>query len=235
MRRLAIGILALVLALAMTVPVLAQDPGTGSTNFTVMNLDPAASATVVAEYVNQDGEVDATVEKTLTPMTPAGFPITDSGLPDGWIGSVVVSSDREITAFGQITWEGGQYGDGKTAGAYEGLAQGADMLYLPSLYDRDGKQFSRITVQATSSPGGSPVSVELNFYDREGNPYAGNPVVRTIPSGAQETWDLGGEQRVEGVTDINLGTDWIGSAVVSATGGEIAAVVTTHWKESSSA
>lgn len=227
MRRLAICILILALALSIAVPVLAQDPGTANVNFTVMNLDPTEDATVIAQYVNQDGMVDAAVEKTLPPLTPAGFPIADSGLPDGWIGSVVVSSDKEITAFGQILWTGGTSTDGTTAGAYNGFSQSATTLYfMPDLVQR-WNQFSRITVQAASAPDGDSIEVYLNFYDREGNPSTVNPVTGSIEPGSQETWKLG--------TDIIVSPeDWNGSCVITATGG-IAAVATSHWPEYSAA
>ena len=225
MRRLAIGALSLVLVFALTSVAIAAsfDPGSGSTNFTVMNMDSSGDATVVASYINQNGVEDATKEKTIGPLSSDGFPISESGLPDGWIGSVIVSSDQEVSAFAQMLWAGGSYGDGKTAGAYNGFTAGANTLYFPDLAARDGAQFSRISIQSAESASTTEtVDFTIYFYDRTGALSHTEP--GTIYKGSQATYEL---------LDLGL-SDWLGAAVVESAS-PIAGVASSHWQQYSAA
>ena len=54
MKRITSLTVALLITVVLVVPVLAgePDPGTGKTNFTVMNLDDSATASVQADYVS---------------------------------------------------------------------------------------------------------------------------------------------------------------------------------------
>ena len=198
------------------------DPGLGNVNFTVMNMDALDSATVRADYINQSGNVEKYVEQTLDPRSSGGFEITDSGLPDNWMGSVIISSDKEVVAFAQARWEGGAIGDGKTAGAYNGFTEGANKLYFPSLAARDGKQFSRLSIQSAESASSSEtIAITIKFYDRDGN--LSQTVNGTILKGSQKTYSL--------LDDVSLTSDWLGSAVVEGIGGPIAGAATMHWQE----
>ncbi|RLC82089.1 MAG: hypothetical protein DRJ03_10630 [Chloroflexi bacterium] len=213
--------LVVVLMLVTVASADSPDPGSGSVNFTVMNMDASASATVRADYINQSGSVEKYVEQTLDPRSSAGFAIGDSALPDNWIGSVIASSDKEIVAFAQARWEGGANGDGKTAGAYNGFTEGASKLYFPSLAARDGKQFSRLSIQSAEAASSSEtIDITIEFYDRDGN--LSQTVNDTVLKGSQKTYSL--------LDDVNLTADWKGSAVVEG-GGPIAGVSTMHWKE----
>lgn len=226
-----------VVLLGMATPVFAAppNPGSGSTNFTVQNLDAAGDAAVQADYVNQSGEVDASPNKTIGPLASDGFPASASGLDDGWLGSVVVSADKEIVAFAQMIWQSGDSADGKTAGAYNGFTAGADKLYLPSLANRDS-QFSRISVQSAEAPSTvDSVAFTITFYDRDGN--ISGTINDTVLKGAQQTYDLS----LSGVTGsgipdldpVNATNDWLGSAVIEAAdaGTPLAAVATMHWRD----
>lgn len=229
MKRAVIIGLVLVLSLTMVTMVAADagfDPGSGSTNFTVMNLDKTNPSDVIASYINQAGAVEATLQKTIQPVSSEGFPITESGLPDGWSGSVIVSAGTEIVAFVQGSWSGGTYGDGNTAGAYNGFVQGANKLYFPSLAARMDKQFSRLTVQSAEAESISEsISVDITFYDRLGAVSLG-PINASILKGTQQTWDL--------MADVTLPDNWLGAAVVESTS-PIAGVATMHWQQYSAA
>jgi hypothetical protein len=206
------------------------NPGRGNVNFTVMNLDASASAQITAQYVNQSGGVDASIDKTLKPRSSQGFPITDSGLPDNWIGSVIVSANKEIVAFAQARWEGGAYGDGKTAGAYNAFTQGATRLYFPSLAARAGKQFSCISIQSAEGASTTEsITITIKYYARDGT--LSKRVDDTLLKGTQKTYDLLDENLP---TTTPPGDGWLGSAVVESSS-PIAGVAIMHWKEYSAA
>ena len=233
MKRLFALVGSLLLIVVFTTSALAQgglNPGSGSVNFTVMNLDANEASQVVAEYVNQNGQVDATKNVQIQPRSSEGFPIDAAGLPDNWAGSVIISADKEIVAFGQARWEGGTYGDGKTAGAYNGFTEGANTLYFPSLAARSGKQFSFLTVQSAEGASTSEsITITINFYDRAGN--LSKTIHDTFLKGTQVTYNL---LEIGLPTTNPPGDGWLGSAVVESTS-PIAGVATMHWKYYSAA
>jgi len=143
---------------------------------------------------------------------------------------VIISADREVVAFAQARWEGGTYGDGKTAGAYNGFTGGAYTLYFPSLAARSGKQFSYLTVQSAEGASTSEsINITIKFYDRDGN--LSKTINDTLLKGTQKTYNL---------LDLGLpqtdppGDGWLGSAVVESSS-PIAGVATMHWKYYSAA
>ncbi len=205
------------------------NPGSGSTDVRFMNTTDTA-AVVTIDYYNPSGVVEATRSANVNPKGSADFLASDSGLGDGWNGSGVISSDQEGASVAFIYWTGGQSADGTTAAAYSGVAQGATTLYCPSLAARSGVQRSLIAVQNADS---GDANVKLEFFDRDGNAWSGNPVSAVIPAGAGKVWDL---------LTLNLpvtdppGDGWLGSVKISSTNGKkIAAVVTMFWRDYSSA
>jgi hypothetical protein len=230
MRRLrfVVPVVSLIVVLVLTTLASAQgalSPGAGSVNFTVQNLDASEDASVIASYINENGVADATIPATIAPQSSAGFNIADSGLADNWQGSVIVSGDREIVAFAQARWENGTFGDGKTAGAYNGFTAGANALYFPSLAARDGKQISRLSIQSAEGASESEtIDVTIAFFNRDG----------TAAKAAYDISLLKGTQQTIDLMDESLGDNWLGAAVVSSAS-PIAGVSTMHWKEYSGA
>jgi len=221
MKSLRLIAVVLVLGLLTSSLVSAQasfNPGAGSVNFTVMNMDTVEEATVVATYISTNGTVAATVNKTLDTLSSDGFNIADAGLPATWQGSVIVSSNTEIVAFAQATWTGGTSGDGKTAGAYNGFVQGATTLYFPSLAAR-ATQFSRISIQSAEAQSSTEqVNFTIQFYSRDGSLV--QTVNGSVNKGAQKSYDL--------MADVDLPDNWLGAAVVTSVS-PIAGVTTMHW------
>lgn len=229
-RLITLGIsLVLILSTVLVTIAAPPDPGIGNTNFTVQNLDAIQPARVRAIYVSPTGAQAAYRTKEIPAWGSDGFPISESGLPDNWTGSVVVSADKKLVAFAQMLWEGGSPGDGtvadgKTAGAYNGFGVGSARLYLPSLASRE-PQFSRISVQSAAHPSlDGDVSFSIKFYNRNGQ--LRHTIEDTIPNGAQKIYSLSPVDMPE------LGGNWLGSAVIEATDGTspLAAVATMHWR-----
>lgn len=231
MKRIAVPIM-VVLMLVLALPVAAQapvNPGTGGVNFTVMNMDPVDAADVIVDYIAPNGVVAATKSVSIDALSSEGFPIDQSGLPDSWSGSVIVSGSKPMVAFAQVLWQGGNYGDGRTAGAYNGFNEGANKLYYPSLAARPS-QFSRLTVQSAASPSSTEsIAITIKYYDRTGA--LSKTVNDTLLLGTQKTYDL----LSAGLPVTNPpGDGWLGSAVVESSA-PIAGVATMHWQQYSAA
>lgn len=227
------GFLLCVVMLLVTPLVVAAagpNPGTGNAKIYAMNLDSGGQAHVVAEFYNQAGTV-AYSDSANVPF--AGYASWDTqltGLPSGWLGSAILSSDRPIAAVSHLLWTGGGSGDGATAAAYTGFSEGANEVYAPSLLKRT-YQSSKVTVQNTET---TAAAVTVEFFTRgESTPvYTLND---TIPGGAQRTYDVWDYAQIP--TDMpppTGGTDnWKGGAKVSSAH-KVAVVVTTLWNWGSS-
>jgi len=207
------------------------DPGDGMVDFTVMNLSDTYTTTVTAQYVNQSGGVDATINQDVEPLSSKGFNAADSGLPDPWVGSAIASASQEIASIAQIRYENGDSTDTKVAASYDGILQGANKIYFPSLAARTGKQRSEISVQSAQAASVSTIDAYYTFYNRDGTKALG-PISRTIPGGAQVTIDLDADLTLPNTAPAADG--WLGAAVVTSTE-SIAGVAVTHWKQYSAA
>jgi len=248
-------LLTVIAILAMTaLPVMAgePDPGAGSTNFTIMNLDAAEMADIQVDYVagsdmsNPEGYIDLTLNSTATARGSTSFSAGaagDAGLPDNWRGSVVASANRPIAAFAQMLWTNNNIvseARWQTAGAYNGFTEGASTLYLPSLAQRDDTQYSIIAVQsaAAASTSATPIDFTISFYDREGN--LSGTIDSSVQPGAQKTFDLSEYASDPDVPDLSPTADetsWLGAAIIEAdnAGDLLAASCTMHWRNYSAA
>jgi hypothetical protein len=204
----------------------AVTPGQGSTDVRVMNLTSDSTAPqvgVTAEYYNQAGTVEATKTQNLSSLATYDFLAADSGLYDGWKGSMVVSSTGEVAALGTTTYTGGSAP--ASVGSYRGFDTGATSIYFPNLQQRPS-QYSVIAVQNADS---GSADVSIYYYARNGVPYAANPVTDSIPSGAQRTYDLS-QKGVGKVPNLGIttppGDGWLGAVrVVSTNGKKLAGAV----------
>jgi len=117
----------LILALLVAMVLVGSVAGQGityNTGFQVQNLG-TGTATITIIYYNQDGSVAASVPDSI----PAGgsktyYPLT--AVPDGFNGSVVISSDMPIAAIANELGNGGAY-----AASYAGFDAGATTINLP--------------------------------------------------------------------------------------------------------
>ncbi len=230
MRRLSsvlFAVVGLLIIASMVMAAAGPNPGSGSTDVRFMNTSSSA-AIVTIDYYNPSGAIESTRNANVAAKGGFDFLAADSGLGDGWNGSGVISSDQEGASVATIHWTGGQSADGTTAAAYSGVPQGATTLYCPSLAARPNAQKSLVAVQNADT---GTANVSLEFYDRNGNAWSGNPVTASIPEGASKVWDL---------TDLNFPNTvpdgWLGSVKITSTNGKkLAAVVTMFWREFSSA
>lgn len=197
-------IVVLVLALAMVlVSSVAAQPTTYNTGFQVAN-QSGTDATITITYVRQDGTVDATVPDTIPANgSKTYFPI---GASAGFNGSVVISSDQPVAAITNVLANGFAFG-----ASYESFEAGAPVVNLPLIMKGNFGFNTWFNVQNASSPGGSPVTVNITFADTTCTHTA------TIPAGAAATFNQ--------ATNSCLPTPYVGAATVTATGGDVVATV----------
>ncbi len=232
MKKTLVFVVTLLAITAMTVGAAASypNPGTGSTDVRVMNTNTNASdpaANVVAQYINQSGAVEATKNANVPSLGTHDFLASDSGLGDGWVGSMVISSDRALGAVANVMWNSGVGGDGSSAGTYTGFSSGSTHVYLPALY-KVPTLSSKISIQNT---GDSTANVQINFRDRLGNAFSGNPVTFTIPKYAQHTLDL---TTVGFPNTSYLPAGWWDGSAEITSDQPVSAVATTLWDGKSS-
>ncbi len=219
-KRLFLVLVVLLTLAATTLGASAQaiNPGQGSTDVRVMNLTSDAGAPAVgvtAEYFNQTGVVEATKNANLPSLGTYDFLAADSGLFDGWKGSMVVSSTGEVAALGTTTYTGGSAP--ASVGSYRGFDAGATTIYFPNLQQRPS-QYSVVAVQNADS---GTADVSIYYYNRDGTPNI--TVTDQIPASAQRTYDLS-QKGVGKVPNLGVttppGDGWIGAIRVVSTNGK---------------
>jgi len=227
-------ILAVVMAFSFVLPVLAADPnpGTGNTDIIVQNADTNTAnpaATVNVDYINQSGGVEKTVFASVSPLAAGEFSAETSGLGDGWIGSAVVSSEKELAAVVNVLWTNGSALDHTTGGSYAGYDTGSTEAFIPYLVYNPNSQFSRFSVQNVDT--GGAANITIKYINRDGN----NDFTFTdsVPAQAQRTYELnkpGSKIPVWSTSAyFNTNGNWTGAAVITSDR-PIVAVMTNHWR-----
>ncbi len=228
-------VLGVVLVMAvLATPVFAQEPnpGSGSTDVTVMNTDGTNPAAVTAEYFNPDGTSAGTRSQNLNAMGSYQFLAADSGLPDNWKGSMVVSSSTDLAAVATIQWSGGSFPDGVEADSYSGFTSGSTSMYLPFAVYAPAYQYTIISVQNTESVA---ANITMRYYNRDG--VLDFTINDSIPANGQKMYDLHtpGPQIPVWTNSayFNTNGNWTGAVVITtgAADQKIAAVATNHWAQ----
>jgi len=187
--------LALVLVLVLVAPVLG-DGITYNTGFMVQNLG-STDASITITYYNQDGTVAATVNDTI-PVDGSKnyYPLT--AVPDGFNGSVVISSNQPVAAVANELGNGTAYG-----ASYAGFDAGATTMYLPTIMRNNGGFNTWFNVQ---NAGTADAHVTVTYTPSTyGNAWT---QTATIKPGAAHTFDQ--------ATATALGSRFVGSAKVTS-------------------
>jgi hypothetical protein len=137
-------VLLLLAVLALGISGAGAQAFTYTSGFQVQNL-ATGDATIVISFVNQDGSTEATVNDTvLGSGSKTYFPL--SAVPDGFNGSVVISSDEPVAAITNVI------GDNfSAAAAYEAVSQGSTTVLLPLLMQNNSGFNTWYNVQNTGS------------------------------------------------------------------------------------
>ncbi|RME43276.1 MAG: hypothetical protein D6791_15830 [Chloroflexi bacterium] len=220
-RLVMLTVFALLLALVV-IPAAAQgsiNPGTGTT-YTELANTTADPAHVTITYYDQSGGSVAGPSPTIPGNGSTAIDPNTTGLPQGFNGAAVVSSDKQLASVVQTDWNGGP-GDGYQMGLYTGVSAGSSTICFPSLWKNAGSIESSFSVQNTHT---AAVNVSITWVGRDGVPQG--TFNDTIPVGAQHTYDL----MTPGGAVPNLPPGWAGSAKVSVSGaGSVAGVAVVNY------
>ncbi len=142
---------------------------------------------------------------------------------DDWLGAAIITSDHDIAVVVTTHWR-------HYAGAYQGFPteQTDTTMYLPSVFKRrfNNKWFSYTGMLIQNTENVS-ATVNLKLYDRADGSLDADITDEIGPLSAQGyNTRYGGDSPGENFYD--LGEDWLGSAVISATE-KIAVQVNTLW------
>lgn len=154
MKRTSFILIAVLLAMAIPMAVSAQSM-TYNSGFNVQNLE-GSDASIEIVFYNQDGTAAASVPDTI----PANgvnkyFPLDP--VQDGFSGSVVIQSDKDIRAVANILANSGTFG-----ASYDGFQQGATTVYAPLLMKNNGGFTTWFNVQNT---GANATTVNIAYSD----------------------------------------------------------------------
>jgi hypothetical protein len=188
--------LAVVIAflVALVVPLTASAQGgieEYNSGIQIQNLDASNAAAIQIKFYNQDGSLAATVDDTIAADdSNTYFPL--AAVAEGFFGSVVVASDREVRGITNVLGNGLDYG-----AAYSGFGAGNEEA-LPLLMKENAGFTSWYNVQ---NAGSAATDVSIEYSDGL------TASCNDLAPGAACTVDQGDEAHAPG---------WIGSAVVMA-------------------
>jgi hypothetical protein len=162
-----------------------------NSGFQVQNLT-SEEATIQIVFYNQDGSEAATVPDTIAADdSNTYFPL--NAVSDGFNGSVVISSDKDIRAIANVLGDGLDYG-----ASYSGFTEGSTTVSLPLLMKENSGFTTWFNVQ---NAGSAATDVTITYDDGVTNSCTG------LQPGAACTLDQGDEAHATG---------WVGSATVTA-------------------
>lgn len=136
--------------------------GSYDSAFYVQNLDSINTANISIKYYNGAGALNCTVNDTVSPLSSKGYWLPSVGcLTDGWVGGVVVTSDRNIIAVGRPHI-------GAEVMTYDGFSAGSTNSYVPMLFKNayGGTYDAALYVQNVDSV--NTANIAINYYDNTG-------------------------------------------------------------------
>ena len=152
--------------------------------FQVANLDDTETANVVVEYYDTSGTKVSTATETanILPGESATFyQSLNAGLPAGFRGSAVVSSNVEIGAIASDNDTGGL----SSAASSEALSSGSQTVYLPlMMHDYSSGWNTRFAVQ---NIGDTATNVTVNYSSGLTRNYTVQPYASAYVDQSQET------------------------------------------------
>lgn len=149
---------------------------TYSSGFQVQNLEAAVAAITITFY-EQDGTQAAQVNDTIPANgSKTFFPLNQ--VDDGFNGSVVISSDKQVAAIGNILGDGGI-----AAASYSAATTGSNTVYIPLLMKENSGGNTWFNVQNT---GASVANITIEYSD-------GLTVNDQIQPGSAKTFKQGQE------------------------------------------
>jgi|WetSurMetagenome_2_1015567.scaffolds.fasta_scaffold30466_2 hypothetical protein len=211
--RLYVVLLVVVLSLVVTGVALAQAITSYTGSIQLANLEDQ-QASIAVEFVPQSG-VSSTFNYTIAGN--GGLKLFPLSVTGPFNGSVIVSSDKKVTAVASVIGNTGGTDNLYYQGAYEGFDAGNSRVNVPLVQANNAGNFSWFNVQNTGS--GAAV-VNINFLPRDANMGSHRIANVSIDQGRAKTFKL------SDYTAQLYGSagKFVGSVVITTTSGEVAAV-----------
>ncbi|RLI51941.1 MAG: hypothetical protein DRP09_18700 [Candidatus Thorarchaeota archaeon] len=215
----ALGLVAVLAALLATSVQAQGPPGSWTTDFTILNLESTAGTVNITRYAEctppctADGGTLVVEEAIAANGSYYYNPALDSGFPDNWSGSIVVSADKQIAA--TVTVANSESGSGYASDAYAGVSVVEDSVFLPIVM---GSLGSWNTIMAIQNVGSATTDVTIQYI---GSGAPANTTVSNLPPNMTAIVD---QQDNSGMSNFN------GSALVTASGDQPLAVVVEEYK-----
>jgi hypothetical protein len=206
----AIGVIATIILLSGLVVTAASAQFTIVTSFQVQNLS-SETANVILEFYDENGDVvsAATLNDTILGDSSKLYTqANNADLPSGFNGSVVVSADQPIAAI--AVQEAKNPSNELYQGTYSGFSseQASDEFFIPTVMKAFYGYTTEISVQNASL---TNVDVTVNYAGGTSDSHSG------LKPGQVVRFDNG--------STTGMADGYIGSGIVTATGGEVVAVV----------
>jgi hypothetical protein len=172
-----------VLALLLAGVALAQGgiPGSGWwSGDQVQNVGGSTANIVISAYTSGGSQVYQNTTTLGAGASTTFIPTNFTGMPDGFIGSAVVSSDQPIKAIVNVTnLSSGSFGvpGGKAAAQYQGTESTATSLYFPLAKNN---RFGKTTAFYIQNAGTAAATAQVTFRMDDGNTY--NYTTPSIPA-----------------------------------------------------
>lgn len=129
----------------------------------VQNVSTTTTANVTMDFYSSSGVLSCTMNATLAPMAASGYWLPTVGcMPDGWAGSVVITSNTNVVAVGRPHI-------GTEVTAYPGLSSGGLTAYLPMLHKNGGTGNNYSSALYVQNLTAEAANVSIKFYDAAGN------------------------------------------------------------------
>jgi len=190
-------------------PVAAAAPVSYESGILVTNLDTVNSGSIILTFYSPDGSTIATVDDTIEAGKTNEYYPLPSDVPSGFNGSVVISSSVPIASTSNLA--GKDANQNRTHWAsYSAFSVGSSQAYLPLLMKNNYGYYTMYYVQNTGS---ADVDVSIVYSDGQTVSITG------LKPGSSKKIDQANETHAANTTF---------SAILTATGGEIAVAVVEY-------
>lgn len=197
MRRLLPLTIAVLIALVLSVGIAGAQAYTYTSGFQVQNLSSSTANITITFYPQGTGATTPVNDTIAGDSSKTYFPLTS--VSDGFNGSVVISSDKDIRAIVNILGSG----PANVGASYTGFSAGDSPVNLPLIMRNNSGYDTTFNVQ---NAGTGDATVNVNYYPIVGN--SGVTDSATIGEGRAVTFDQDAKTA--------LGSLFVGSAVVTS-------------------
>ncbi len=199
--------------LSLNVPLVENGVSGQSTSLTLQN---SATVTdhVTITYRDTSGNTAATQNVIVVARGSATEAASGAGLPAGFTGSAVITSDHKVAVISQV-------GDGKYVSAFNAVRSLDYTLYTsvfePQVQNAVGGATSSVTV---TNVGAQSTTEQIQYFNYNGETVGKTPTA-TLAPGASYTFN-------QGDSSSGLPTGFIGSAVLTSSNFQHSSVVVTY-------